>query len=79
MKHIPFSGVVPVGCLYWEQHQAQMGDKRRRRVQAVGEQSRIIIARVSLGPGPPSCLLPGMGGTGQILLLLSRGFWNSHL
>lgn len=46
---IPFSGVAPMGCLYWEQHQPRMGDKGRRRVQ-----SRIIIARVSLGPGPPS-------------------------
>lgn len=54
MKHIPFSGVVPVECLYWEQRRLRTGDKGRRRAQAVGEQSRITIATGSLGPGPPS-------------------------
>lgn len=49
----------PRGMLVLEQRQPGTGDQGRRRVQ--GEQSRIIIARVSPGPGPPSCLLPGGG------------------
>lgn len=79
MKHIRFSGVVPVGCLYWEQRRSRMGVKGSRRVQDVGEQSRIIFARVSLSVSFLPWVGMAGGGKGPILLLPSQGFWDSQL
>lgn len=61
----------PRGMLVLEQRQPGTGDQGRRRVQ--GEQSRIIIARVSPGPGPPSWRGVGQDKSCSFPL----GFWDS--